>query len=324
MTTRLTQDNVTMINALATQGDFYAKAHMDVRDELIAIRAGKEGKLFTARAASTGNVASISGLSAIDTSVTPVAGDVILLKNQNTGSQNGLYVAASGAWSRLKDGTGAVVMPVGAEVTVLEGTVNADTKWLLTTNAPFTVGTDGLTFAQLVTTGVSAVDLASTAGGSTGAALVGIADAGLYTSAVTAEAALQELYAANASRFRVSTTVTTVEAVAGKELIADALVTSKKVYIENIMLTVGGATAWSGALNNVLITDQAGSPVTIVTIPKGGLTGNVVIPSLASASFTVAATAITGGTTSKGIKIITDGATAAGSDITITVTGRIL
>lgn len=53
---------------------------------------------FNVRLASTANLG-LTGLAAID-GVTPVGGDLILAKNQTTSSQDGVYVAASGAWAR--------------------------------------------------------------------------------------------------------------------------------------------------------------------------------------------------------------------------------
>lgn len=84
--------------------------------------------------------------------VTLVTGDRILIKNQSTASENGIYVvAASGTPTRATDAnTGSVL--VNAGVFVSEGTSNADTLWTCSTNAPITVGSTGLTFTQLNTT----------------------------------------------------------------------------------------------------------------------------------------------------------------------------
>jgi hypothetical protein len=97
------------------------------------------------RIASTANLG-LTGLTAID-GVTPVANDRILAKNQTTASQNGIYVAASGAWTRATDADSGTEI-VNAAVFVSEGTANADTAWVQTTNAPITVGTTALTWVQ--------------------------------------------------------------------------------------------------------------------------------------------------------------------------------
>lgn len=77
-------------------------------------------------------------------------GDRILLKDQTTGADNGVYTAnASGAPTRAIDfDESAEVLP-NTLIVVAEGTVNADTVWQLTTNASITLGTTALVFGQL-------------------------------------------------------------------------------------------------------------------------------------------------------------------------------
>jgi hypothetical protein len=80
--------------------------------------------------------------------VTLATGDRILIKNQTTGSENGIYVvAASGAPTRSVDMDANAEAP-GAAVYVDQGTTNADTGWAMTTNAPITLGSTSLTWAQ--------------------------------------------------------------------------------------------------------------------------------------------------------------------------------
>jgi hypothetical protein len=104
------------------------------------------------RAASTGNVTLASGAqngSVID-GVTLATGDRILLKDQSTGSQNGIYtVNASGAPTRATDADTEADL-VGALVSVYAGTVNDNSLWMMTTNAPITVDTTALTFTQFL------------------------------------------------------------------------------------------------------------------------------------------------------------------------------
>lgn len=92
----------------------------------------------------------LSGLANID-GVTPVAGDRILVKSNSTGAENGIYVAASGSWSRATDAdstTPDAEMKAGTTVQVTEGTTLADTTWTITTNSAITVGTTAITWAQ--------------------------------------------------------------------------------------------------------------------------------------------------------------------------------
>ena len=84
--------------------------------------------------------------------VTLVTGDRILLKNQTTGSENGIYaVNASGVPTRTADAdTGTELL--SATVLVREGTANADTQWTCTNDA-ITLGTTLLVFAQISAAG---------------------------------------------------------------------------------------------------------------------------------------------------------------------------
>jgi hypothetical protein len=78
--------------------------------------------------------------------VTLAAGNRLLLKNQSTAAQNGIYVVttlgsgATGVWDRATDFDSDVEVTAGAFVFVEEGTTNADTGWVLTTNNPITLG----------------------------------------------------------------------------------------------------------------------------------------------------------------------------------------
>lgn len=75
-------------------------------------------------------------------------GDRILIKNQADQTTNGIYVvAASGAPTRSTDADAASELPQMA-VFVREGTTNADSGWVLTTDGTITLGVSNLTFEQ--------------------------------------------------------------------------------------------------------------------------------------------------------------------------------
>lgn len=85
--------------------------------------------------------------------VTLVTGDRILIKNQSSATENGIYiVAASGAPTRSTDADSGSEL-VDASCYVSEGTSNADTQWTCTTNAPITLGATSLSFTQIATGG---------------------------------------------------------------------------------------------------------------------------------------------------------------------------
>jgi len=102
------------------------------------------------RAATTtaGTLASSFANGQVIDGVTLVTGDRILIKNQATQSENGIYtVNASGAPTRSTDMDAGTEFP-GAFTFVEEGTTLADTGWVCTTNAPVTIGTTAIVFAQ--------------------------------------------------------------------------------------------------------------------------------------------------------------------------------
>lgn len=86
--------------------------------------------------------------------VTLATGDRILIKNQASGSENGIYtVNASGAPTRATDADVSAEVTAGMAVFVEEGTSNADSGWVLTTDNPITLGTTALVFAQFTGAG---------------------------------------------------------------------------------------------------------------------------------------------------------------------------
>jgi Starch-binding associating with outer membrane/Susd and RagB outer membrane lipoprotein len=98
--------------------------------------------LTNVRVASTGNVASLSGLLTID-GVTVSAGDRVLLKDQTTGSQNGIYVADAAAWTRATDADSQAEL-LGATVTVSEGVTNITARFVQITTGTITMGTTAI------------------------------------------------------------------------------------------------------------------------------------------------------------------------------------
>ena len=97
------------------------------------------------RAATTANI-TLSAPQTVD-GVSVIAGDRVLVKNQTTPGQNGIYLVAAGAWTRATDADTSDEL-VGATVFIAEGTVHADQAWTMTTNAPITVNTTGLVWVQ--------------------------------------------------------------------------------------------------------------------------------------------------------------------------------
>jgi hypothetical protein len=141
-------------------------SHAVTKDYVDNIATGLDFKQ-SVKAATTGNI-TLSGTQTIDDIALSV-GDRVLVKDQTTASQNGIYVVASDTWPRAEDADNS---PAG-EVTsgmfcfVEQGTVNADTGWVLSTNNPITLGTTALTFVQFNGLGQIAAGDGLTKSGST-------------------------------------------------------------------------------------------------------------------------------------------------------------
>lgn len=217
--------------------DAATKAYVDATAQGLDVKT-------SVKAASTSNL-TLSGTQTID-GVALVANDRILVKDQTTGSQNGIYVVAAGAWSRSTDADTAAKVTAGMFVFVEQGTTNADSGWVLTTDGAITLGTTALTFAQFsgagqitagagltktgntldvvgtanrITANADSIDIASTYVGQASITTLGTITTGVWngtaiavanggTGAVTAAAARTNLSAAGV--FRTSFTNTTL------------------------------------------------------------------------------------------------------------------
>ena len=104
----------------------------------------------TVRAASTANVTISNPGTATFDGVTLSNGDLILLKNQTTGSQNGIYVfnGSGSALTRATNADTSAEVKAGLFVFVSEGTANGDNGFTLITDDPIILGTTSLTFIQ--------------------------------------------------------------------------------------------------------------------------------------------------------------------------------
>jgi hypothetical protein len=119
--------------------DAATKAYVD------AARSGLDVKA-SVRVATTADI-TLSGTQTID-GISVIAGDRILVKDQSTSSANGIYDVAAGAWSRSSDADISAEVTTGLFTFVSEGTDNADSGWVLTTNDTITLGSTSLTFVQ--------------------------------------------------------------------------------------------------------------------------------------------------------------------------------
>jgi hypothetical protein len=139
------------------------------------------------RAASTANL-TLSGTQTVD-GIALVANDRVLVKDQTTPAQNGIYIVAAGAWTRATDLDTWAEVP-GAFVFVEQGTTNADTGWVSSADAGGTLGTTAVTWIQFAAAGQviagagltktgNTLDVGAGTGISVAADTVGIANSGV-------------------------------------------------------------------------------------------------------------------------------------------------
>lgn len=131
-------------------------------------------------AATTANI-TLSGAQTID-GVSVVAGDRVLVKNQTTQADNGIYVAASGAWARSADANTWAEL-VSAYTFVETGSTYADTGWVCTVNAGGTLGVTPVTWSQFSGAGTYLAGTGLTLSGNTFSITNTAVTAGSYGSA---------------------------------------------------------------------------------------------------------------------------------------------
>ena len=148
----LTGGSITGLGDPSATSDAATKNYVD---QLIA---GLRTRIV-AEVATTANVDLTADLQNGDTidGVTLVTGDRVLVKDQSTGSQNGLYtVVASGTASRDTE-YDTIAELSGQMVVVNQGTANDNKIFLCTTNNTATLDTDTITFTQVTPSNVGTV-----------------------------------------------------------------------------------------------------------------------------------------------------------------------
>lgn len=127
--------------------DAATKAYVDARASGLDVK----GSVRVATTATLNLATELEATDVVD-GVTLATGDRVLVKNQSTASQNGIYVVqSSGAAVRAADADGTAdtgEVSSGMFTFVEEGTINSDSGWVLTTNGVITLGTTGLAFVQ--------------------------------------------------------------------------------------------------------------------------------------------------------------------------------
>jgi hypothetical protein len=131
---------LTNLGTPASDTDAATKSYVDASRTALSVKD-------PVRVATTANI-TLSNTQTID-GIALSAGDRVLVKDQSTGSQNGLYtVVSGGAWTRTTDADTSAEVKGGLYVWVNEGSTNGDKQFVLTTDDPITLGTTALIFTQ--------------------------------------------------------------------------------------------------------------------------------------------------------------------------------
>ena len=149
--------SITGLGAPSSGSDAATKTYVD---DLVA---GLKTRIIC-RAATTANVTLSSDLQNGDTldGITLATGNRVLVKNQSTASQNGVYtVVASGTASRDTD-FDAIGELAGQLVIIQEGSTNAEKMFLCTTDSDASLGSDTITFTVVQPANVGDVTLTGT------------------------------------------------------------------------------------------------------------------------------------------------------------------
>lgn len=131
--------------AAPTAGSNDAARIVDVENAVFAAASGIDSKA-SVRAVATSNI-TLSGTQTVD-GVSLIAGDRILCRAQTTGSQNGVYIVAAGAWARATDADNASELTPGAFWFVEEGTTYGKSQWRIENTGAIVVGTTSISINQ--------------------------------------------------------------------------------------------------------------------------------------------------------------------------------
>ena len=142
----LNSQKITGLAAPAADTDAATKGYVDSTAEGLDIKD-------SVKVATTANI-TLSGTQTID-GIAISADERVLVKDQSTASQNGIYLCKAGSWARADD-MAAGGDAAGAFAFVEQGSTSADVGFVCSTNkGSAVVGTNNLAFTQFSSAGVT-------------------------------------------------------------------------------------------------------------------------------------------------------------------------
>ena len=230
--------------------------------------------------ATTANI-TLSGLQTIDT-YTTLSGDRVIVKNQSTSANNGIYIASSGAWSRSTDAD--TWNELVSAIAFIEYGSQAGGAWFCTVTPGGTLGVTPVTWAQFTTS--------ATYSAGTGLSLTG------YTFSITNTGTAGTYGSASAVPVFVTNAQGQVTSV-----------TNTSIAIANTQVSGLGTMSTQNA-NNVAITGGSINGTTIGASTASTVTGTTIT---ANSSFSGPGTGLTGTASGLSIGGSAASATTAGS-----------
>ena len=250
-----------MVATSTMAGDPTSALHIATKQYVDGLLAGL-AKRSTVRAATTANITIATALNNGDTldGVTLANGNLVLVKDQSTAAQNGIYVVGSSpARDDLFD---TYDEHPGALIHVEEGSTNADKLFHCTSNTGGTLDSTAITFANIVPGSGGTVTNIATAGLASGGA---ITSTGTITVSINGQSGLSAspVAAAEFAIYDASATahkkITTTELFGSDVLTATAREYTKTQNFNMTTLSDGANISWDLSQNQVATVTLAGN-----------------------------------------------------------------
>ena len=254
-----TYSNIVATSTMA--GDPTSALHIATKQYVDSVAAGL-GKRSTVRAASTANITISSALNNGDSldGVTLADGDLVLVKDQSSAEQNGIYVVGSSpARDDLFD---TYDEHPGSLIAIEEGTTNADDLYLCTSNTGGTLDTTAIAYTRVFPGSGGTVTSVATAGLATGGTITG---SGTVTVSINGQSGLSAspvaadefaIYDADATTHK---KITTTELFGSDVLTATAREYTKAQNFNMTTLTDGANISWDLSSNQVATVTLGGN-----------------------------------------------------------------